>query len=73
MTVLKDPVESVDGAYFLEYLSVGKRGNKHVLNKIFIKNNELYVLTAQCKEENHETQQTEMKATVDSFQVEHNK
>lgn len=69
VTLLKDPFESKDGAYILEYLSVGKRGDKHYLNKIFINNNELYVLTAQCKEENYSMQAKEMKETLESFKV----
>eukprot|EP00980_Cylindrotheca_fusiformis_P011628 scaffold2747_cov104-Cylindrotheca_fusiformis.AAC.18 len=69
VTLVNDPIESNDGAYLLDYRSIGKRGNKHILNKIFIKNNELYVLTAQCKEDAYEEQKAEMKATVDSFQV----
>lgn len=69
VSLLKDPMESSDGAYVLEYLSVGKRGRKNYLNKIFIKNNELYVLTAQCKEENYTTLEMELKKTLESFQV----
>ena len=69
MTLLKDPVESQDGAYILEYLSIGKRGDKHYLNKIFINKNELFVLTAQCKEESYSSLSEEMKKTIESFKV----
>jgi len=56
-------------AYLLHYLSVGKRGNKHIWNKIIIQNQLLYVLTAQCKEGDYPTLGEEMKQTVTSFQV----
>ena len=69
VTLLQDPVASEDGGYLLEYLSVGKRGNKHYINKIFIDKNELYVLTAQCKQDNYEDLKKEMEATVQSFRV----
>ena len=73
VTLLKDPYQSTDGAYILEYLSKGKRGDKHIVNKIFISNNLLYVLTAQALEENvvadHHDLQDEMMRTVNSFQV----
>lgn len=71
VTLLNDPYESDDGrAYVLEYLSVGKRGNKHYYNKIFIANNQLYVLTAQVKEEDFSpAQKEEIKQTLASFVV----
>lgn len=69
VTLLKDPIASDDGGYLLEYLSVGKRGNKHCINKIFIQSNELFVLTAQCKQENYEELKNELNETVKSFQV----
>jgi PsbP len=56
-------------AYLLHYFSVGKRGNKHLWNKIIIQNQLLYVLTAQCKEGDYEGLAKEMKQTVASFQV----
>ena len=82
VTLLQDPYEeSSNGSYILEYLSVGKRGNKHYMNKIFIVGNKLYVLTAQVKQEdwddtttittNNNNQQVsdEMRRIVKSFQV----
>jgi hypothetical protein len=70
VTLLEDPYE-VDGqgAYLLQYLSVGKRGNKHVLNKIFIQNNQLFVLTAQVKQDDYAVHAEELKQIVDSFRV----
>ena len=68
VTLLNDPYE-MDGAYILEYLSVGKRGNKHYYNKIFISRNQLYVLTAQAKQDDFSAQQEELKQTLASFKV----
>lgn len=69
VTLLQDPYETSDGAYLLEYLSVGKRGNKHYYNKIFIANNKLYVLTAQIKQDDFASKEEELKQSVQSFAV----
>ena len=75
MKLLDDPYEtkSTDGspeAYILKYLSTGKRGNKILTNKIVVSpNNLLYVLTAQCKEDDFAAQEKEIKRTVESFQI----
>jgi hypothetical protein len=71
VTLLEDPIATDDkSAYFLEYLSSGKRGKKVYLNKIFVSSDKLlYVLTAQCKEEDYATLKQEMKNTVKSFRV----
>ena len=75
VTLLEDPYETkpADGAseaYILKYKSVGKRGNKVLTNKIVVSpNNLLYVLTAQCKEDDYPTQEKEIKRTIDSFQI----
>lgn len=71
VTLLEDPYEDVNGqgAYLLQYLSVGKRGNKHVYNRIFIQNNQLFVLTAQVKQDDYSAHAEELKQIVDSFQV----
>ena len=71
MTLLEDPYETDDkSSYILEYLSVGKRGRKVYLNKIVVSSNKLlYVLTAQCKEEDYPSLKQEMKRTVHSFQI----
>jgi hypothetical protein len=53
----------------LEYLSSGKRGNKHFVTKIFIRSQQLYVLTAQVKEDNYLAQKEELGKTVESFTV----
>ena len=71
VTLLTDPYETEDGAYLLEYLSVGKRGNKHYFNKIFVANNQLYVLTAQVRQDdydNNSSLSTEVKNFVSTFQ-----
>ena len=75
VTLLEDPYRTKpeDGnaeAYILKYLSVGKRGRKVLTNKIVVSpNNLLYVLTAQCKEDDFPLQEKEIKRTVDSFQI----
>lgn len=67
--LLEDPYETA-GAYILKYLSTGKRGNKVLTNKIVVSpNNLLYVLTAQCKEDDFPAQEKEIKRTVESFQI----
>jgi hypothetical protein len=69
VTLLEDPV-AVGEAYLLEYVSVGKRGKKIYLNKIIVSDDKLlYVLTAQCKEDDYPTLKAEMKSTVSAFQL----
>jgi PsbP len=53
----------------LNYLSQGKRGDKHFICKICIQRNKLYVLTAQCKEEEYVLKKKELMQAVDSFKV----
>ena len=53
----------------LNYLSQGKRGDKHFICKICIQRNKLYVLTAQCKEEEYILKRKELMDAVDSFKV----
>eukprot|EP00536_Pseudo-nitzschia_multiseries_P012107 jgi/Psemu1/207741/e_gw1.445.33.1 len=75
VTLLEDPYKtksSEDGvdAYILKYLSVGKRGRKVYTNKIVVSPNQLlYVLTAQCKEDDFPEQEKEIKSTVESFRT----
>ena len=80
VTLLEDPYEvttssrdeggNSNNAYMLEYLSVGKRGRKVFLNKIFVSPNRLlYVLTAQCKEDDYAMLKKEMKTTANSFDL----
>ena len=79
VTLLEDPFEiasssdssdTKESAYILEYLSDGKRGKKVILNKIFVSSNKLlYVLTAQCKQDDYPDLKKEMKMTVNSFQI----
>jgi len=78
VTLLEDPYRTTQttassttvDAYVLKYLSVGKRGRKIYTNKIVISPNQLlYVLTAQCKEENFPAEEKEIKNTVESFQI----
>ena len=71
VTLLENPIATEDkSAYILEYLSDGKRGKKVYLNKIFVSSNKLlYVLTAQCKQDDYANLKQEMKSTVKSFQL----
>jgi hypothetical protein len=81
VTLLEDPYEvsssssspssDRESAYILEYLSDGKRGKKVILNKIVCVSSTklLYVLTAQCLEDDYPTLRQEIRSTVNSFQV----
>jgi hypothetical protein len=78
VTLLEDPYEvsssssssNRESAYILEYLSDGKRGKKVILNKICVSSTKLlYVLTAQCRQDDYPALRQEMKSTVKSFQV----
>ena len=73
VTLLEDPYQINNGvvdAYVLKYLSVGKRGRKVYTNKIFISPSQLlYVLTAQCKEDDFPAQEKDIKKTIESFQT----
>ena len=79
VTMLEDPYQTTFSsqtgddaidAYILKYLSVGKRGRKVYTNKIVISPNQLlYVLTAQCKEDDFPALEKEIKSTVESFQT----
>lgn len=75
VTLLENPYRTQpdDGdaeAYILKYLMVGKRGRKILTNKIVVSPNQLlYVLTAQCKEDDFPAQEKEVERTVKSFQI----
>jgi hypothetical protein len=77
VTLVEDPFLTSDDTakgndyyyYILNYLSQGKRGNKHFVCKISIQANKLYVLTAQCKEEDYNVTKEELMAAVRSFKV----
>ena len=69
VTLLNDPVETVEGAYLLTYLSKGKRGDKHFVCKIYIENQKLYVLTAQIKESDYSGREKVIMEVVDSFRI----
>ena len=65
-----NPSDGNPEAYILKYLMTGKRGNKVLTNKIAVSsNNLLYVLTAQCKEDDFPAQEKEIKRTIESFQI----
>lgn len=69
--LMEDPIAPKTGEeyYALNYRSSGKRGIKRYIAKFLIRNQTLYALTAQCKEDDFVKLETEMKQTVDSFHV----
>lgn len=68
VTLAKDPVEDGEtGAYAIDYVSDGKRGKKHFVTRIFVKDQKLYVMTAQCKEEEYAEREKEIVECVKSF------
>lgn len=68
VTLAKDPVEDAEtGAYAIDYVSDGKRGKKHFVTRIFVKDQKLYVMTAQVKEEEYAEREREIMACVKTF------
>jgi len=68
VTLSKDPVEDKEtGSYNIEYVSNGKRGTKHFVTRIFVKDQKLYVMTAQVKEEEYAEREREIAACVKTF------
>jgi PsbP len=65
-----DDENSASSFVQLNYISSGKRGKKRFIAKFYIHKQKLYVLTAQCKEENYdEVQSSEILEAVKSFRV----
>lgn len=68
VTLAKDPVEDGEtGAYSIDYVSDGKRGKKHFVTRIFVKDQKLYVMTAQAKEEEYAEREKEILECVKTF------
>ena len=68
VTLAADPVEVAgSGAYAIEYISDGKRGKKHFVTRIFVKEQRLYVLTAQVKEDEYADREKEIRECVQTF------
>ena len=68
VTLAKDPVEDGEtGAYAIDYVSDGKRGKKHFVTRIFVKDQKLYVMTAQVKEEEYAEREKEIMECVKTF------
>ena len=68
VTLASDPVEDKGtGAYVIEYISDGKRGKKHFVTRIFVKEQRLYVLTAQVKQEEYADREKEIRDCVETF------
>lgn len=70
VTMGRDPTEdSVSGGYDVEYISDGTRGKKHFVTRTIVDDGKLYVLTAQCKEDDWKYVEDEVWASVATFQV----
>lgn len=71
VTLAKDPAEDAAlGSYLFEYVSDGKRGKKRFLTKIYVRNQKLYVLTAQSKEEEYTAErEREMAEVAGTFRL----
>mmetsp|Transcript_25668 Transcript_25668/g.36211 ORF Transcript_25668/g.36211 Transcript_25668/m.36211 type:complete len:252 (+) Transcript_25668:95-850(+) len=70
VTLKEDAIEDPEtGAYEINYLSSGKRGEKHFVAYVNISNGKLYVLTGQIKEENYEEKKSELLASARSFRI----
>lgn len=72
VTLVKDPVAvEEDGvlSYVLNYLSVGKRGDKRFVAKFCIQNQRLYALTAQILESDYKDREEEIMKAVNAFRV----
>lgn len=70
VTLMKDPFAtepSTNQYYQLNYLSKGKRGEKRFITKFYVKDQFLLALTAQCKEADYPSLESEMLQTADSF------
>ena len=65
--LMEDPIGKE--FYQLNYLSMGKRGDKRNISKFYIVNNNLFALTATCKEEFYEGCKADIMKIVDSFSV----
>lgn len=72
VSVGRDPVEDErTGGYDVEYISDGKRGKKHFITRTIVNSNKLFVLTAQVKQDdwNSNVHQDEVWKAVNSFTV----
>ena len=69
VTLVGDPVALNDNMYLLDYISKGKRGEKHFVCKIVVQSGKLHVMTAQVLEENYDAVKKELAASVNSFHV----
>jgi len=71
--LMEDPASGNDSGddkayyYQLNYRSNGKRGVKRYVAKFLIQDKRLYTITAQCKEDDYQRLEGEIKRAVDSF------
>lgn len=70
VTLARDAREDVDrGAYDVEYISDGKRGEKHFATRTIVQDGKLYVLTIQVKQADWKTYEGEVIDALQSFRV----
>eukprot|EP00562_Extubocellulus_spinifer_P000260 CAMPEP_0178480584 /NCGR_PEP_ID=MMETSP0696-20121128/5773_1 /TAXON_ID=265572 /ORGANISM="Extubocellulus spinifer, Strain CCMP396" /LENGTH=309 /DNA_ID=CAMNT_0020108033 /DNA_START=19 /DNA_END=948 /DNA_ORIENTATION=- len=68
VSLTKDPAEDTSsGAYDIEYVSEGKRGTKHFVTRIYVKDQKLYVMTAQVKAEEFGEREKDIMDCVKTF------
>lgn len=69
VTLVGDPVALNDNTYLVDYVSKGKRGNKHFVCKIIVQSGKLHVLTAQALEDTYDGIKKELTASIESFRA----
>jgi len=74
VTLMEDAYAGMEGEpglvfYQINYQSKGKRGVKRFVAKFYIQNQKLYALTAQCKELDYPSLESEIQKAVQSFRV----
>ena len=65
--LMEDPIGK--DFYQLNYLSMGKRGDKRNISKFYVVNKYLFALTVTCKEEFYQACKADISQIVDSFSV----
>mmetsp|Transcript_41975 Transcript_41975/g.50360 ORF Transcript_41975/g.50360 Transcript_41975/m.50360 type:complete len:250 (+) Transcript_41975:59-808(+) len=57
------------GQYQLDYVSSGKRGIKHLVNRVGVDSGMLYVLTVSCKDKDWAVYKDEIESVVKTFSI----
>merc|ERR1712129_108334 len=66
--LFQSPKEDVySNSYEISFISQGSRGNNHVVNRIYVDRNMLYVITAQIKVSKFEEKGDEIMTAINSF------